>query len=141
MNTVRATVWLCYLMIALVVIAAGASIWYRAHDLMWSQMSDSRRNYDILQAGVVVFALAVGYGLWRRQEWGRVFGISLAAVVLFMFVGTRLLAPFLTDGDVGISIDWDTVVMGVLSIACIFALSRRKFREEFTANFSSSGRA
>ena len=136
MNTVRATVLLCYLMIALVVFAAGASIWYRWHDPMWSQMSDVRRNYDILQVVIVVYALAVGYGLWRGLEWGRVSGIYLAVIVLFMHVGIRLVALFLTDGDVGIRIDWDTVVMGVLSIVCIFALYRRKFREQFAANKS-----
>lgn len=142
MNTVRATVWLCYVMIGLVVLAAGASIWDRPHDPMWSQMGDSRRNYDLIQGCVVGYALAVAYGLWRRREWGRVFAISLAAIVLFMFVGTRLLAPLLTSGDVGITLDWDTIVMGVLSSACIVALSRRRFRHELTANHAfESGRA
>jgi peptidoglycan/LPS O-acetylase OafA/YrhL len=142
MNTVRATVWLTYVMIGLVLIAAGMSVWERAHDPMWAQMADSRRNYDIIQGGVAGFALAVAYGLWRQREWGRILAISLAAIILFMFVGTRLLAPFLTSGDVGISFDWGTIVMGVLSSACIVALSRRRFREELTANRAfESGRA
>jgi len=134
MNTVRATVWLCFVMIGLVIFAAVASIWDRAHDPMWSQMGDTRRNYDLIQLGVTGFALVVAYGLWRQREWGRIFAISLAAIILFMFVGTRLLAPLLTSGDVGITFDWGTIVMGVLSIVCIVALSRRKFREELTAN-------
>lgn len=134
MNTVRATVWVCYVMIGLVIFAAGASIWDRAHDPMWSRMADSRRNYDLIQIGVAGFALAVAYGLWRRREWGRIFAISLAMIILFMFVGIRLLAPLMTSGDVAITLDWGTIVMGVLSSACIVALSRRRFREELTAN-------
>src|SRR2546427_8659142 len=108
MNTVRVTVWPCYVMIGLVIFATGASIWDRAHDPMWSQMADSRRNYDLIQVVIAGFALAVAYGLWRQREWGRIFAISLAAIVLFMFVGTRLLAPLLTSGDVGITLDLDT---------------------------------
>jgi hypothetical protein len=134
MNTVRATILLCYLMIALVIFATCTSIWYRWHDPMWSRMSDVRCIYDIHQISIVVFALAVGYGLWRGRNWGRVYGVSLATIVLFMFVGIRLVAPFITDGEVGIRMDWDVIVMGILSSACIFALCRRKFREEFTAN-------
>ena len=97
-------------------------------------MGDARRNYDLIQVSVAGFALMVAYGLWRQREWGRIFAISLAAIILFMFVGTRLLAPLLTSGDVGITLDWGTIVMGALSIVCIVALSRRKFREELTAN-------
>ena len=133
MNTVRIAVWMNYVMIGLVLFAAAASIWERAHDPVWSQMADSRRNYDIIQTGVSVFALAVGYGLWRRREWGRILAISLAAIVLFLFVGARLLAPVLAPG-VPISFDWGAVVMGVLSTACIVALSLRSVREQMTAN-------
>ena len=128
MNRGRHTLWFSYIMVALVVWASGMSIWNRASDPTWAQMSEARRNYDLISVLVATYAAVVAYGLFRRREWGRIFGISLAAIVLFMFVGTRLLAPVLTSGSVPIDLGWEAVVMGTLSIACIVTLWRQSFR-------------
>jgi len=99
---------------------------------MWAQMADSRRNYDIIQVVIALFALAVAYGLWRRREWGRVLAISLSAIVLFTFVGTRIVAPLLVP-ELPISFDWGAVVMGLLSTTCIVALRLPSVRKQLTA--------
>jgi len=121
--------WLSYVMAALVVWASVASVLNRADDPMWAQMSEARRNYDLFSALVAAYAIIVTYGIFRRREWGRILGISLAVIVLYMFVGTRLLAPVLTSGDVPIELGWEAAVMGTLSIACIITLWRQSFRE------------
>ncbi len=128
MSTVRGTLWLTYLMVALVIFASASSIWERAHDPMWAQMSESRLNYDVISVGVAILSAVVAYGVWKKREWGRIFGISLAIIVLFMFVGIRLLAPVLSSGDVSISLGWEAAFMGSLSIACIITLWRQSFR-------------
>ena len=130
MNNGRRMLWLSYVMAALVVWASVMSIWYRASDPMWAQMSEARRNYDLISGFVAAYAVVVAYGIFKRREWGRIFGISLAVIVLFMFVGTRLLAPVLTSGAVPIELGWEAAVMGTLSIACIVTLWRQSFRDE-----------
>ncbi|SRR5258708_29237702 len=124
------TLWLSYVMAALVVWSSVVSILNRSDDPMWvGPMAEARRNYDLISALVAAFAIVVAYGIFRRREWGRVFGISLAVIVLFMFVGTRLLAPVLTSGAVSIELGWEAAVMGALSIACIITLWRQSFPE------------
>ena len=132
MSRVRLAVWLSYLMIALCLLGMGVSIWNKAQDPMWSQMSEARRNFNILSVVIAAFALSVAYGLWRRREWGRVFGISLGAVVLFYSVGIRLLAPLIAGVEVGL--DWESIVMGALATSSIVALTFVSFRGQLPAN-------
>jgi hypothetical protein len=134
MNKVRAAVWLSYLMIALTIIAMGASIWGRAQDPMWSQMADSRRNFDILHGGIAAFAMAVAYGLWQRREWSRIFAITLGAIVLFYSIGIKFVLPFMAPSTVQITFDWVSLAVGALSIICMGLLSRLTFRQGLTAN-------
>jgi hypothetical protein len=134
MNRVRAAVWLSYLMIGVTVLAIAASIWARAQDPTWSQIADSRRNLDVLQGGIGAFAIAVAYGLWRRQEWGRVFGIALGVVVLFYSVGIKVVLPFLAPSSAPITFEWQSLTVGVLSVACIVLLSACRFSPKLTAN-------
>lgn len=116
-------------MVALVVWSSAMGIVGRANDPMWlGPMSEMRHTYDVLGGFIALYAVSVGYGIFRRREWGRVFGISLAAVVLFLFVGTRLLAPVMTGGAAPIELDWESAVMGVLSVVCVVTLSRQSFR-------------
>jgi hypothetical protein len=129
MNKLRTGVWLSYLMIALTIVATGISIWGRAQDPMWLQMADSRTGFDILHTGIAAFAMAVAYGLWRRREWGRVFAITLAAIVLFYSVGVKFLLTFLAPATVRTTFDWSSLGVGALSIVCIVLLTRCKFSE------------
>jgi hypothetical protein len=96
---------------------------------MWSQMAGSRGGIDILHAGIAAFAVAVAYGLWWRQEWGRVFAITLAAIVLFYSVGVKLLLPFLAPSAVQTPFDWPSLGVGALSILCIVLLTPRRFSQ------------
>jgi len=123
MNKVRGVLWICFLLIALILVTCGASIWDRAHDPMWSRMQEIRFAYDCISAAVAVSSLAVAYGLWRKREWGRIFGMSLFSIVLFMFVGLPLLAPLLISGGVPITLGWWPVGVGALCFACIVLLS------------------
>ena len=93
---------------------------------MWVvDMAESRQNFDILSLGLIVFGLGSAYGLWRRHEWGRVLAMSFSFVALFNCVGMRFLAPFLAP-EIGIHITWETVLVGVLSSACLIGLSLGK---------------
>ena len=129
MSKARVTLWLCFLLIALVAVTCVGSIWERAHDPIWARMHESRLKYDVLSAAVTLYSLAVAYGLWRKRAWGRMFGISLFAIVLFMFIGVPLLAPLLTSGSVPIAIGWWPLGVGTLCIVCIILLSRQPFRQ------------
>ena len=81
---------------------------------------------QLMGLGIIAFALVVAYGLWQRREWGRIFGISFCCVVLFIFVGMRLLQPFLVP-EIRVSFEWDAVLMGFLSVACLVGLSCTRF--------------
>lgn len=129
MNTIRGTVWLSYVLVALVVAANVNSILFRAHDPIWPRMPDILRIYDLYSICIAVLGVVVAYGLWRRREWGRIFGIGFAVLALFLFVGIRLLQPVITSGAVPITLGWDAAIMGTLSIASIVTLSRRAFRD------------
>jgi hypothetical protein len=124
MNKVRGILWLCFLLIALIVVTCSASVWDRANDPMWSRMPDIRFAYDCVSAAIAFTSLAVAYGLWRKRQWGRIFGISLFAIVLFLFVGVPLLAPPLMG--VPISLGWWPASVGALCFACIILLSWRR---------------
>jgi hypothetical protein len=115
-------------MIGLVVIGWITKFLWLARDPFWDQMSESRQTFQILGAGTIVFAFAVAYGLWRRREWGRVFGMSFSVVVLFTFVGMPLVTPLLVP-EIGIHFEWNSVLMGILSTACFIGLSRSKFEK------------
>jgi hypothetical protein len=117
MNKVRGLLWLCFLLITLIVVTCSASVWDRANDPIWSRMPDIRFAYDCVSAAIVVTSLAVAYGLWCKRQWGRIFGISLFAIVLFLFVGVPLLAPLLIGVPVTLGL-WP-VAVGALCIACI----------------------
>src|SRR5271155_4069312 len=106
MSKARVTLWLCFPLIALAAMTCVGSIWERAHDPMWAQMPESRWKYDALSAAVALYSLVVAYGLWRKREWGRIFAISLFAIVFFMSIAVPLLAPLLTSGSVPIAIGW-----------------------------------
>jgi hypothetical protein len=130
MKTGYRVLWLSYFMAALVVWSCVASILNRAEDPTWvGPMTEARRNYDVIAGLVAVYAVVVAYGIFRRREWGRVLGISLAVIVLFIFLGTPLLVPVLTSGIVPIELEWDAAIMALLSIACITSLVRLRFRE------------
>jgi hypothetical protein len=124
----RVTVWLCFLLIALVALSCVGSIWERAHDPIWARIPESRWQYDVLSAAVALYSVAVTYGLWRKREWGRISGISLFAIVFFMFIGVPLLAPLLTSGGVPIEIGWWPLGVGALCVVCIILLSSQPFR-------------
>ena len=128
LNSARASVWLGYVMIGLVVVGWITKFLWFARDPFWDQMNESRQTFYILGAGTIVFALAVAYGLWRRREWGRVFGMSFSVVMLFTFVGMPLMTPLLAP-EIGINFEWDSVLMGILSTACLIGLSRSKFEK------------
>jgi hypothetical protein len=128
MSKARVTLWLCFPLIALVAVTCVWSIWDRAHDPIWARMLDSRWKYDVLSAAVALYSAAVAYGLWRQREWGRIFGISFFAIVLFMYIGLPFLAPLLTSGSVPIEIGWRVCAVGILCLVCIILLSRRPFR-------------
>ena len=128
MNMARGSVWLSYLLVALVIVACVLSILARANDPIWARMPDARRNYDVISIGAITLGVVVTYGLWRNRRWGRPVAISFAAMALFMFVGIKLLAPLLTSGVVPIMLDWESTIMGILSIASIIALCHRSSR-------------
>lgn len=129
MNKHHRVVWPSYIMIALVVWSSVVGIVGRANDPMWlGPLSEMRHTYDALGGFIALSAALVAYGIFRRHEWGRVFGISLAAVVLFLFVGTRVLAPVMTGGAAPIDLGWDSAVMGILSVVSAFTLWRQSFR-------------
>jgi hypothetical protein len=129
MSKLRGTLWLSFLLIALIFITSSASIWERAHDPFWARMHESRLDYDLISAAVALSSTVVAYGLWRKREWGRIFGISLFAVVFFMFIGVPLLAPLLTSGSVPITLEWSALGMGAFCIVCIILLLRQSLRK------------
>ena len=130
MKTGYRVLWLSYLMAALVVLSCIFSILSRADDPTWiGPMIEARRNYDVISGLVAIYAVVVAYGIFRRREWGRILAISLAMIVMFMFMGTSLLVPVLTSGIVPFELEWEAAIMGLLSIACITSLLRLRFRE------------
>jgi hypothetical protein len=129
MGKIRGTFWLSFLLIVLILITFNSSIWYRAHDPIWARMRESRLNYDVISVFLSLWSLAVAYGLWRKQEWARMFGISLFAFVFFILIGVPLLAPLLTSGSVPITLRWPALSIGAMCIACIVLLSRQSFRD------------
>lgn len=133
MNTVRAAVWLSYLMVAITLLSTGVAIWGRAHDPMWAQMQGSHRNFDILHGGIALLSVAVAYGIWRRREWGRIFAILLAAIVLFYSVGVQLAMP-LASPDAKPTFYWDSLAVSALSIVCIVLLVSCRFGQQLPAN-------
>ena len=138
MKLERVTLALTYTMIILFVGAAVVAAWYRATDVKWSQMSDLRWIYDAVGAFVALFAVVVAGGLWFRREWGRINAISLCVIVFFMFLGIRLIGPFITGIDMPWAslIDFESISMGVLAIVNIVGLTRSSFKASYAANSS-----
>jgi hypothetical protein len=64
---------------------------------------------------------------------GRVFAISLAAIVLFYSVGVQLVVPLIAPGAKP-TFYWDSLAVGALSIACIVFLISCKFEQKLPAN-------
>ena len=126
-NTVRATIWLCYVLIGLLVMGTISKFWWMAHDPMWAQMSESRDSYYVLGTGNLLFAGAVWYGLWQRREWGRILGMSYCVVTLLTYVGTTFLGPYLVPDIEVEMVTWDTLLIGALSVACLVGLGRTRF--------------
>jgi hypothetical protein len=136
MKAERITLALTYAMILLVIIGTAMAGWHRASDTMWLRMPDVRWKYDALGAVVVVFAVVVATGLWLRREWGRLFAISLCWIVFFMFLGIRLIAPFMIGLDLASFIDVESIAMGVLATVNMIGLNNRSFRDNYSANSS-----
>jgi hypothetical protein len=136
MKLERVTLAFTYAMIILLIVGVAVAVWHRATDTMWSRMSDVHWMYDAVGVFAVLFAVVVAAGLWFRREWGRINAISLCVIVFFMFLGIRLIAPFITDVDLTSLIDIESITMGVLAIANIIGLTRRSFKDNYSANSS-----
>lgn len=121
---------LTYLLVLLVVIGSIISIFNRAYDSAWDSMSDVRFNYNLYSLFLSGFGMLVGYGLWTRRTWSRVYAISFAASILLLHVGTMALVLFVTD-DVYSIITWDFLLLTSFSLVSLIALNVRD--DEFDA--------
>jgi len=62
-------------------------------DPSWSKMSDIRFKYDLLfGVGFIAFSIVVIIGLLLKKEWGRQWAIAFDALLLFCFLGIRILS-------------------------------------------------
>jgi len=113
-------------MIGLLLVGTATKLHWLATDPFWELMSESRVLAQAMDVGLMMFALIVVFGLWRRHEWARILGASLCFIVIFKSVGIPLLQPLLTP-EIRIPIEWDAVIMGSLAILCFVGLIWVKF--------------
>jgi hypothetical protein len=141
MKAERVPLLLTYTMIAVLIGSTILGFVYRGHNAAWAEMPDVRWNYDFFGIMVVALALVVAGGLWFRREWGRTLALSLCFIVFFMFLGIRLLAPFLVGLPFGSSVNVASVLVGCFAVATAFALTRPRFKAYYSGSSSHPSNA
>lgn len=140
-KTERVPLLLTYTLVVVLIISIIQGFVFRGHNATWAQMPDVRWKYDFLGIMVVAFALVVAGGLWFRREWARTFALSLCFIVFFMFLGIRLVTPFLVGLPLASSVNVESVVVGCFALATAFALTRPRFKAYYSANSSRPSNA
>jgi len=141
MKAERVPILLTYTIIVYVITSIILGILFRAHNATWAEMPDVHREYDFFGSMVVALALVVAGGLWFRREWGRTLALSLCFIVFFIFLGIRLLAPFLFGLPLGSSVSVESVLVGCFALATAFALTRPRFRAYYSGSSSNPSNA
>ena len=141
MKTERVPLLLTYTLIVVLITSIILGFIFRGHNATWAEMPDVRWKYDVFGIMVAALSLVVAGGLWFRREWARTLAVSLCFITFFMFLGIRLIAPFLVGLPFGSSVNVESVLVGCFALANAVALTRPGFKAYYSANSSRPSNA
>ena len=78
--------------------------------------------------------MLVAFGLFRRREWARLLAVSLCWIVFVVYIGLPLFVSWYADVPVGSLLRVEGLVVAALAGLDVLALTRRSFRNSYSAD-------